>query len=171
MIKRFFVCSLAFYLYFVCLCASDNNEIKDFSVSPAKLTDGKLNTYTKLDSITLSGVSGHGECHKTQHQYWFYEWLNKREKAADITSYSPCEFGLYYSSVGTDITGGDMFENIKTYAELETEQKPSEEDIGTLTPRARNKNPKRNHGVLYSCRRSINSYISVILIVIRNKKR
>ncbi len=59
--------------------------------------------------------------HKTQHQYWFYDWLNESEKASDIKKYSPCEFGLYKTAVGYD-TGNDMFENIKTYTEREKEK-------------------------------------------------
>ena len=81
---------------------------------------------------TAFEVSKQGfECHKTQHQYWFYEWLNKREKAADITSYSPCEFGLYKTTVGPDIKGGDMFENVTVYGQQVT-IKPSPDGIQTL---------------------------------------
>lgn len=77
--------------------------------------------------------------HKTQHQYWFYDWLNGSEKAADIKKYSPCEFGLYKTAVGLD-SKGDMFQNIKTYDEQETEENktpPSDtEPEAEIKPRA-----------------------------------
>ncbi len=65
-------------------------------------------------------------CHKSQHWTWFYKWIYGTEekpitKATDIVKYSPCLYGLYYSSVGLDIKGGDFFENIVTYEEREAE--------------------------------------------------
>ena len=60
--------------------------------------------------------------HMTQQYPKFTVWLYGTddapiEKASDIVEYSPCEYGLYYSSVGYDVKGGDMFENVLTYAE------------------------------------------------------
>lgn len=62
--------------------------------------------------------------HKSQHWTWFNEWLygtaeNPITKASQIKDYSPCEYGLYFSNVGLDTVGGDFFENVKTYAEME----------------------------------------------------
>ena len=61
-------------------------------------------------------------CHKSQHWTWFYKWIygtadRPIKKATDIRSYSPCHFGLYYTQVGPDVTGGDFLENIVTYEE------------------------------------------------------
>ena len=48
----------------------------------------------------------------------FKDWLNGENneyiKATEITTYSPTEYGLYYSSVGKDKKKNDMFENIET---------------------------------------------------------
>jgi len=74
-------------------------------------------------------------CHKSQHWTWFYAWIygkgNKITKASQITSYSPCEFGLYDTKVGFDSVGGDFFENVKVYsqrrAEAEALKKAEEE--------------------------------------------
>lgn len=61
-------------------------------------------------------------CHKSQHWTWFYRWIygtdsRPIQKAADITSYSPCLYGLYDTQVGPDRVGGDFFENVQTYAQ------------------------------------------------------
>ena len=59
-------------------------------------------------------------CHKSQHWTWFYKWIygsedNPYTKASQIKTYSPCEFGLYYSSVGLDVVGGDFLENVVSH--------------------------------------------------------
>ncbi len=62
-------------------------------------------------------------CHKTQQATWFYDWLYGNEsrgattKATQIPRYSPCEFGLYRTTVGADVQKNDFFENVTTYAE------------------------------------------------------
>lgn len=62
------------------------------------------------------------DCHKSQHWTWFYKWIYGTEekpikKATDIKKYSPCKYGLYYTSVGLDEVGGDFFEHVPTYTE------------------------------------------------------
>lgn len=66
-------------------------------------------------------------CHKSQQWTWFRNWIfgknNTIKKASQIKSYSPCKYGLYRSTVGTDKNGGDMFENIPlSYAEIKAEE-------------------------------------------------
>ena len=68
--------------------------------------------------VTQDGFS----CHKSQHWTWFHKWIYGTEeapitKATQIRGYSPCRYGLYDSRVGPDITGGDFFENVETYAQ------------------------------------------------------
>ncbi len=60
-------------------------------------------------------------CHKSQHWTWFNRWIYGTAeapitKASEISSYSPCHYGLYQTTVGPDVMGGDFFENVKTYA-------------------------------------------------------
>lgn len=60
-------------------------------------------------------------CHKSQHWTWFYKWIyGTRDRpvtrAADIKSYSPCRYGLYYTAVGPDEAGTDLFEHVETRA-------------------------------------------------------
>lgn len=58
-------------------------------------------------------------CHKSQHRSWFYLWIygdyGERTKASEIDEYSPCEYGLYRSTVGADVQKNDFFENVTTY--------------------------------------------------------
>ncbi len=66
-------------------------------------------------------------CHKSQHWTWFYGWIygpaNNITKASEILTYSPCRYGLFRSTVGADVKGGDMFENIPmSYAEIAAEE-------------------------------------------------
>ena len=60
-------------------------------------------------------------CHKSQ--YWDFSWyLAYKNTAAEITQFSPCEYGLYRSTVGTDAQKNDMFENVKTHAQQKAEE-------------------------------------------------
>lgn len=65
-------------------------------------------------------------CHESQHKWpGFYNWVygpdGKRSKATEITTYSPCQYGLFRSTVGPDEAGGDMFEHLKTYGQMAKE--------------------------------------------------
>ena len=72
------------------------------------------------------------EKHVSQHKWWFYGWLNgtngqKITQASDIKTYSPCYYGLYYTCVGYDAEGGDLMENVKSYAERYAESQAPED--------------------------------------------
>lgn len=75
-------------------------------------------------------------CHKSQHWTWFYKWIygtkaNPITRAADIRTYSPCRYGLYYTAAGPDEAGDDLFEHVETYtarrARLEAEERAARE--------------------------------------------
>ena len=54
--------------------------------------------------------------HASQQSY--YSWyFDGKDRASDITQYSPCEFGLYRSTVGEDVLKNDFLENVTTYAQ------------------------------------------------------
>lgn len=82
---------------------------------------------TPLESLggkTAFEVSRLGfDCHESQHWTWFYGWIYGKNypinAAKDIRSYSPCSYGLYQTTVGEDVVGGDFFENVTTYPEQE----------------------------------------------------
>ena len=95
---------------------------------------------TPLDSLggkTPFEVTQEGfACHKSQHWTWFYRWIYGTAeapitKATQVRGYSPCRYGLYDTKVGPDVTGGDFFENVETYAQrtarAEAEAKAAEE--------------------------------------------
>ena len=85
-------------------------------------------------------------CHESQQWTWFTGWINgkngvKITRADQIATYSPCEFGLYRSTVGEDVEKNDFFENVTTYAEdyeLWLQQNPPEttppETVPETTP-------------------------------------
>ncbi len=67
-------------------------------------------------------------CHDSQQYTWFTKWINwvnmsvggtPITMATQITTHSPCKFGLYRSTVGEDVLKNDFLENIVTYAEQE----------------------------------------------------
>ena len=81
---------------------------------------------TPLDSLggkTPFQVTQEGfGCHESQHWTWFNRWIYGTSarpitRAADITGYSPCLYGLYQTQVGPDSAGGDFFEHVQTYAQ------------------------------------------------------
>ena len=67
-------------------------------------------------------------CHVTQQRYygWYFSGM---EKASDIPQYSPCEYGLYRSTVGADRNKDDLFEHMSTHAQdaLQEAQRQAEE--------------------------------------------
>jgi len=78
---------------------------------------------SQFDGKTAFEVTKLGyACHRSQQWTWFTRWLTgTREgetdtitKASEITKYSPCEYGLYQTRVGTD-TKADFLENITLY--------------------------------------------------------
>lgn len=62
-------------------------------------------------------------CHESQQYTWFTRWINGKTapitKASEIETYSPCNFGLFRSTVGEDVQKNDFLENIVTYEEQE----------------------------------------------------
>lgn len=107
-----------FHLY------EENPIIMDYDI-PRDCFDG-------LTAFQVTQKYGY-PCHLSQQYTWFTNWLNGKgsiTKATQIKTYNPCEFGLYYTSVGEDVNKNDMFENIVTYAEQERiEQERIEQSI------------------------------------------
>ena len=73
---------------------------------------------SKFDGKTAYEVSKMGyACHESQQWTWFTEWLQGDgiDKASDIQKYSPCQYGLYRTTVGSDTGKNDFMENITPY--------------------------------------------------------
>lgn len=91
--------------------------------------DIPLETFDGLTAFQVTQKYGF-PCHRSQHQYdFFMNWLYGRSKeitkATQISKYSPCEFGLYRSTVGEDAQKNDFMENLNSYdeqARLEAER-------------------------------------------------
>lgn len=87
-----------------------------------------------LEGKTAFEVSQEGFAkHQSQHWTWFYKWIygtteSPIKKATDITKYSPCLYGLYYTNVGSDVVGGDFFENVISYEERYLEEIRKQEE-------------------------------------------
>ena len=90
----------------------ENQIVMNYDV-PLEFFDGKT-----AYEVSCQGFA----CHKSQPWTWFYKWIygseeNPYTKASQIKTYSPCKYGLYYTSVGQDAEGGDFFENVVTHEE------------------------------------------------------
>lgn len=95
--------------------------------------DQPLEHFDGLTAFQVTQTLGF-PCHKTQQETWFYRWINGWgegiTKASQITTYSPCNYGLYRSTVGADAEKNDFFENLSSYEEqarIAEEQRLAEE--------------------------------------------
>lgn len=82
----------------------------------------------KFNGMTAFEVTKHlgFVCHETQ--YLDFAWyIAYPTKATEVAKYSPCDYGLYRTTVGPDAAGGDFFENVTTYAETARLQAEAEE--------------------------------------------
>ena len=83
--------------------------------------DIPLAAYDGMTAFQVSNL-GYNE-HTSQHWTWFTRWIRGTKDApitaaAQIKTYSPCEYGLYRTTVGADTPGvNDFFEHITPYAE------------------------------------------------------
>lgn len=84
--------------------------------------DQPLDHFDGLTAFQATQKLGY-PCHKSQQYTWFTRWINGNNgeitKATQITTYNPCHFGLYRSTVGEDVLKNDFLENITTYAQQE----------------------------------------------------
>lgn len=84
--------------------------------------DTPLNHFDGMTAFEVTQKLGY-PCHKSQQFTWFTKWINGKNsqitKAAEIATYNPCNFGLYRSTVGEDVSKNDFMENLTTYAEQE----------------------------------------------------
>ncbi|MBQ8397481.1 MAG: PIG-L family deacetylase [Clostridia bacterium] len=83
--------------------------------------DKPLDFYGGKTAFEVSNL-GYNE-HYSQHWTWFTRWIRGTTAApitaaAQITTYSPCAYGLWRTTVGDDTPGvNDFFEHITPYAE------------------------------------------------------
>ena len=86
--------------------------------------------YESMGGLTPFQITQKGfDCHKSQHYTWFNNWLNGNgsiTKASQIKYYSPCEYGLYRTTVGEDTQKNDFMENIIPYSQRKAEKTEEE---------------------------------------------
>ncbi len=89
-------------------------------------------------------------CHVSQQGTWFKTWLNGKNgqitKASQINSYSPCQFGLFRSTVGEDVLKNDLFENVTRRALIPTPE-PEPESQPKPEPQPSDNTQKPNSGI------------------------
>lgn len=74
--------------------------------------DRPLSKFNGMTAYEVSRDLGFG-AHMSQQKD--FEWYYKgHATAASIPEYSPCDYGLYRSTAGEDVRGGDFFENLET---------------------------------------------------------
>lgn len=85
--------------------------------------DQPLDSFDGMSAFEVSKKIGF-PCHASQ--IVDFDWyLRQGETAAELTKYSPCEYGLYRTTVGADAAKNDFFENVSTHAQ--DRQKAEEE--------------------------------------------
>lgn len=70
-------------------------------------------------------------CHASQIKdfAWYFRGA---DRAADVEKYSPCQYGLYQTSVGEDTGKGDFFEHLEDYRKKPEPTEPAPETVPSL---------------------------------------
>lgn len=84
--------------------------------------DTPMESFDGMTAFEVTQKLGY-PCHESQQYTWFTRWINGKNapitKASEIETYSPCNYGLFRSTVGEDVMKNDFLENIVTYEEQE----------------------------------------------------
>ena len=142
-----------------------------YKENPIKMNyDIPLEYYNGLTAYEVSKL-GYKE-HESQHYTWFTNWLlgknNDYNLATQINTYSPLEFGLYYSKVGYENKDGDMFYNIPKEIINKPNSENDKEDMEINTSVTK-ENSKENNNYIYYIGASSIILIIVIVIIVKKK--
>lgn len=89
--------------------------------------DTPMEALNGLSPFQVSQLYGYPQ-HLSQQSSWVSNWINGQNfsitRADQITSYSPCLYGLYRSTVGVDVLKNDFFENLQNYSRKKTGHAP-----------------------------------------------
>ncbi len=75
--------------------------------------DQPLSSFDGMTAFEVSRDLGF-PCHKSQYSDFLW-YMTQAKTAAQFWEYSPCEFGLYRSTVGPDVEKNDFLENLATF--------------------------------------------------------
>ena len=115
--------------------------------------------------------------HISQHYTWFTDWLlgknNDYTLATQIKTYSPLNYGLYYSKVGYENKDGDMFYNIptETIDEQAKELEINDEIQDTENNNNISSNKENNHIYIYFIVGISGILVLMTIIIIWLKKK
>lgn len=92
--------------------------------------DQPLQVFDGMTAFEVTQQLGY-PCHESQFSdfAWYLSWY---DTAKQVPHYSPCNYGLYRTTVGLDIEKDDLFENLTCYAQqarLEEEKRLEEERL------------------------------------------
>ena len=137
----------------------EKNKIKmDYDI-PLEYFNGKT-----AYEVSKEGYSKH----LTQQWTWFTKWINgtnnSYKKATEITTYSPLDYGLYYTNVGEDIEKNDMFENLTYYKDQEQKEAEKEEEEKRVQEEAEKK--KEEQEETKQNKKKINKKTVIIIAII-----
>lgn len=98
--------------------------------------DQPLDAFDGMTAFQVTQELGY-PCHRSQQYTWFTRWINGKDgeisKASQIKTYSPCDFGLYRSTVGPDEAGDDFLEDLTLYADQLPPEPPTEPPTEPVT--------------------------------------
>ena len=135
--------------------------------------DIPLEYYDGMTAYEISKL-GYAE-HVSQHYTWFTDWLlgknNEYSLATQIKTYSPLEYGLYYSKVGYENKDGDMFYNIPKEVVNEPIIENDNKDIDINNEENNETKKKENNYIYYIIgSASIILIVFLIIVIIQKKK-
>ena len=134
--------------------------------------DIPLEYYNGMTAYEVSKL-GYAE-HVSQHYTWFTDWLlgknNEYSLATQIKTYSPLEYGLYYSKVGYENKDGDMFYNIPKEVVNEPIIEKDNKDID-INNEENNETKKRENNYIYYIIGSASIILIVLLIIVIIQKK
>ena len=134
--------------------------------------DIPLEYYNGMTAYEVSKL-GYAE-HVSQHYTWFTDWLlgknNEYSLATQIKTYSPLEYGLYYSKVGYENKDGDMFYNIPKEVVNEPIIENDNEDID-INNEENNETKKKENNYIYYIIGSASIILIVLLIIVIIQKK
>ena len=134
--------------------------------------DIPLEYYNGMTAYEVSKL-GYAE-HVSQHYTWFTDWLlgknNEYSLATQIKTYSPLEYGLYYSKVGYENKDGDMFYNIPKEVVNEPIIENDNEDVD-INNEENNETKKKENNYIYYIIGSASIILIVLLIIVIIQKK
>ena len=134
--------------------------------------DIPLEYYNGMTAYEVSKL-GYAE-HVSQHYTWFTDWLlgknNEYSLATQIKTYSPLEYGLYYSKVGYENKDGDMFYNIPVEIKDNEDNNQNADNLRD-TPIITDDDKEKNYNYLYYIAAGTIFLTVLVVIILKVKKK